>query len=83
MLGQAPVNILMAVDFSKTTGRYGKRGEMYVHMELGHAGQNIYLQAGSLGLGTVAVGAFNEDEIQKLLSLPFPVKYIFPVGYPF
>ncbi|MBD3261035.1 MAG: nitroreductase, partial [Candidatus Altiarchaeales archaeon] len=41
----------------------------YVHMEAGHAAQNVYLQAEGLNLGTVAVGAFRDDETHKLLNL--------------
>lgn len=53
-------------------------------MEAGHAGQNIYLQATALGLGTCAVGAFNEPALADLLGLTeeeTPL-YVFPVGYP-
>lgn len=53
-------------------------------MEVGHAGQNIYLQATALGLGAVVVGAFEDTEVQKVLRLPEDHKplYIIPVGYP-
>jgi SagB-type dehydrogenase family enzyme len=57
-------------------------GIRYVHMEVGHVGENIYLQATALGLGTVTVGAFNDELIQKILTLPKEQKplYIMPVG---
>jgi nitroreductase len=51
-------------------------------MECGHAGQNISLQAAALGLGTVAVGAFEDDAVQRVLDVPHPVVYLFPVGFP-
>jgi len=79
---RAPAVIIFCAAYAKTTGRYGKRGEMYVHMEAGHAGQNIYLQSAALGLGTVAVGAFNEDAVAAAIACSraeTPV-YIFPVG---
>jgi len=79
----APISIVISADFSKTTSRYGERGIRYVYIDLGHAGQNIYLQATSRGMGTVAVGAFTDDEVARVLSLPEDEKplYIMPIGY--
>jgi len=39
-------------------------------MEVGHAAQNIYLQATARGLGTVFVGAFDDREVRDVLGLP-------------
>ncbi|MGQ9473369.1 MAG: SagB/ThcOx family dehydrogenase [Candidatus Caldatribacteriaceae bacterium] len=81
---EAPVVLVIAAEYEKTTRRYGERGIRYVHMEAGHVGQNIYLQAESLGLGTVAIGAFQDQEVARALNLPpklVPL-YIFPVGKP-
>ncbi len=38
-------------------------------MEAGSICQNVYLEATSLGLGTVAVGAFNDDALNSLLEI--------------
>ena len=40
----APVSIVIVADYARTTARYGQRGIRYVHMEVGHVGQNIYLE---------------------------------------
>jgi SagB-type dehydrogenase family enzyme len=79
---EAPINIVIAAVYERTTDRYGERGIRYVHMEAGHVGQNIYLQAEARGLATVVVGAFHDDQIQALLHLPKDQKplYIIPVG---
>lgn len=79
---QAPVDIVICALYERTTPRYGGRGERYVHMEVGHAGQNIYLQAVALGLATVAVGAFHDEEVREVLRLDKQYKplYIMPVG---
>ncbi len=76
----APVCIIIAADFERTVSVYGERGIRYVYMEAGHVGQNIYLQATSLGLGTVAVGAFYDEEVRNIVSCPEDPLYLFPVG---
>jgi len=80
----APVNIVICAVFERTTGVYGERGYRYVHIEVGHVGQNIYLEATALGLGTVAVGAFYDDAVQRVIGAKVnehPL-YIMPVGVP-
>ncbi len=80
----APACIFYSATFSKTVQKYGKRGrERYVCMDLGHSAQNIYLQATALGLGTCAVGAFNDAEVKKTMQLPEEEEplYIMPFGY--
>jgi len=84
MLNDAPVSIIFSAVYERTTEKYGKRGEeRYVYMDLGHAAQNLYLQATALGLGTCAIGAFDDDQLQKVLQLPADEKvlYLMPVGY--
>jgi len=82
-IADAPVSIVITAEYERTTQRYGEKGIRYVHIEVGHVGQNIYLQAEALGLGTVAIGAFYDDEIAKLLRLPEEHQplYVMPVGY--
>ena len=81
---EAPVDIVICALYQRTTLGYGSRGERYVHMEVGHAGQNIYLQATALGLATVAIGAFNDEPVREVLRLDKQYKplYIMPVGKP-
>jgi SagB-type dehydrogenase family enzyme len=64
----AAVLVLTAV-YRRTTGKYGARGERYVHIEIGHAAQNVYLQALALGLGTTEVGAFDDHAVKSVLGL--------------
>jgi SagB-type dehydrogenase family enzyme len=80
----APVDIVICALYHRTSYRYGRRGERYVHMEVGHAGQNIHLQAVALGLATVEVGAFRDEEVREVLGLEEQIKplYIMPVGKP-
>lgn len=82
-MSRAALVVVIAAAFERTTARYGKRGERYVHMEAGHAAQNLLLQATALGLGATPVGAFNDAEVSRLLRLPggeTPL-YLIPVGH--
>jgi SagB-type dehydrogenase family enzyme len=83
-IAQAPIVLIITGEYERTTKKYGERGKQYVHLEAGHAGQNIYLQVESLGLGTVTVGAFDGEEIIKILNLPQAHKpfYVMPIGHP-
>lgn len=79
----APVSIVIAGNYAKTTVKYGERGSRYVQMEAGHVAQNILLKVQALGVGAVAIGAFDDNAVRKALRLPdaqTPL-YIIPVGY--
>jgi SagB-type dehydrogenase family enzyme len=74
--------IVMTAVYDRTTWRYGERGVRYVYIEVGHAAQNIHLQAVALGLGSVPIGAFRDDKITKILDREDEEPlYIIPVGY--
>jgi len=81
MISSAPLVLVIAADFARTANRYGPRAVQYVNNEVGHVGQNIYLQCEALGLGTCAVGAFREKEVQALLKIDQVPLYIMPVGH--
>jgi SagB-type dehydrogenase family enzyme len=83
-IAQAPISIITTAEYSRITRVYGQRGVRYAHIEVGHVGENIYLEAEALSLGTVAVGAFSDGMVSKVLSLPKEHEplYIMPVGYP-
>lgn len=81
-IAEAPVNLIIAGDPSVVTSKYGERGIQYTHMEAGHVAQNVYLQAESLNLGTVTVGALQEEKIRQILDISseYTPYYIMPVG---
>jgi SagB-type dehydrogenase family enzyme len=80
---QAPVSFVWTAKYNKVA-IYGERGKTrYIHIDLGHSAQNLTIQSTALGLGTVQVGAFDDEKVKEILSLPdeeTPV-YIMPVGY--
>lgn len=74
-------SIVMAAKYERTKSRYGERGERYVHMEVGHMAQNVYLQVEALdSLGTVAIGAFDDDDVAAILETDYEPLMIMPVG---
>ncbi len=81
----APAVFVIAAVYRRTAVKYGaERATRYVHMEAGHAAQNLLLQAAALGLGAVPVGAFDDGALARALGLPadhVPV-YLIPVGAP-
>ncbi|MEO0272652.1 MAG: SagB/ThcOx family dehydrogenase [candidate division WOR-3 bacterium] len=81
MILKAPITIIITAVYERTRVRYGARAERYVHMEAGHIGQNIMLQATALGLGTVPVGAFIDSEVKSVLGISEEPLYLFPVGW--
>ncbi len=78
----AAIDIVFTAVYERTTVKYGERGIRYVHMEAGHAAQNVYLQAVSLDLGTVVIGAFINDKVKKIVNAEEQENplYIMPVG---
>ncbi|UCE51602.1 MAG: SagB/ThcOx family dehydrogenase [Desulfobacterales bacterium] len=81
-LSRAPTVLLFCAVYERITRKYGERGYRYVFMEIGHAAQNVCLQAIALGLGTVAIGAFRDNEVKKIANLPPNEEptYFVPVG---
>jgi SagB-type dehydrogenase family enzyme len=81
-VGEAAVDLVVTAIYERTTVKYGERGVRYVHIEAGHAAQNVLLQATALGLGAVPVGAFLDQSVARILDLPDDENplYIIPVG---
>jgi len=84
-IAEASCAFVISDIFERTTQRYGERGQSrYVPMDTGHAAQNLLLQAVALGLASVPIGAFVDEAVKKVLSLPEQEEplYILPVGHP-
>lgn len=80
---QAAAVIVFTAVIARTGKKYGKRAERYVNIEVGHAAENLYLQAESLGLATVDVGAFQDREVSRVLQLPVEHEplLLMPIGH--
>lgn len=66
----APAVLVFTSVYERTMGKYGERGRRYAHIEVGHAAQNVYLQATARDIGTVMVGAFTDKAVKEALGLP-------------
>lgn len=82
VIAHAPAVFVIAGIEKRTTGKYGERGVRYMYMESGHAAQNICLQAVALGLDSVTIGAFSDNEVARIMKMEKIMKplYIIPVG---
>ena len=79
---EGAVAFVFTAVYERTTGKYGDRGIRYVHIEVGHAAQNLCLQATAMGLGAVTIGAFYDEQVTALLHLPENEQplYMIPIG---
>jgi SagB-type dehydrogenase family enzyme len=82
-MAPAPVSLVLTAEYGRIEGKYGSRGRRYALIEVGHAAQNIFLQAESLGLGAGIVGAFDEAGLARTLHLPRTREplIVMPVGH--
>jgi len=81
-VSDAAIDIVVVAVYERTTVKYGERGIRYVHIEVGHAAQNMCLQAAAMDLGIVTVGAFQDEQVKEVLDLPEDEQplYILPIG---
>ena len=70
VLASAPLVVVITGVESKTSVKYGRRAERYLFLEAGHVAQNILLQAVALGLSSVPIGAFHDQQVATVLRLP-------------
>jgi len=82
-MASPPLTLVITAEYDRITGKYGERGARYAIIEAGHMGQNLFLQAGALGLGAGIVGAFHDENVIRLMGIPHSHEplLIMPVGY--
>ena len=82
-MAKAPVIFIITAEYLRITGKYGERGIRYALIEVGHVGQNLFLQAEALCLGAGIVGAFSDADVLKTMGAPSNHEplLIMPVGY--
>ncbi|MBT8406501.1 MAG: SagB/ThcOx family dehydrogenase [Deltaproteobacteria bacterium] len=82
-MAKAPLMLVITGEYNRSSMKYGPRGVTYTHIEAGHVGQNIFLQAEAIGLKAGIVGAFNNRGVVTTMGLPpsHDPLLIMPVGY--
>lgn len=85
VIASAAIVLVLSGVFERTRSKYGERAYRYVLLEAGHIAENLYLQATTLGLGACAVGAFLDDDLNRLLGLDGTTEaalYLVAIGEP-
>ena len=82
-MAKAPVLFVITAEYGRITIKYGNRGIRYAHVEVGHVGQNIFLQCQTLGLSAGIVGAFHDSDVAKIVraNKDHEPLIIMPVGW--
>ncbi len=82
----APITIILTADNERAlkASPLLENAARFVHLEAGHAAQNLLLQAVALGLGTCTITSFNVGAVYGTLKIPLghrPI-YLLPIGVP-
>jgi SagB-type dehydrogenase family enzyme len=68
-IAASAVTFLWTAVAYRMTWRYGDRGYRYIHLDAGHICQNLYLAAGAIGCGACAIGAFNDEALNRTIGI--------------
>jgi len=77
---KSAVTFVWVADAYRMKWRYGERGYRYLHLDAGHACQNLYLGAGSIDCGVCAIAAFSDDDMNDLLELDGVERFVIYVA---
>ena len=80
----APAVFVFTAVYERSRAKLGPGADAFVHMDLGHAAENLLLQAEGLGLAGVPIAWLDPDRARDVLGLPpdeTPI-YLVPIGRP-
>lgn len=82
-MATAPVILVITAEYDRITIKYGDRGKRYAMIEVGHVGQNIFLQCQAIGLAAGIVGAFYDNDVARTIKAQknHEPLIIMPVGW--
>ena len=69
MLEEASCVFIWTAIVERSKWKYRERAYRYIYMDVGHIGQNLYLATTSLNLGCCTVGAFFDEEVDRLIGV--------------
>jgi SagB-type dehydrogenase family enzyme len=67
--GLAAVNFLWTAVMERCRAKYYERAYRYVWWDVGHVAENLHLAATSLGLGSVSMGAWYDEQAHDYLGI--------------
>lgn len=65
----AQATFIWSAVINRGSWKYRQRAYRYFYLDAGHIGQNLYLAGEALGLGVCAVGAFFDDDVNRILGI--------------
>jgi len=69
MLEEAACAFVWTAMVERSKWKYRERAYRYIYMDVGHIGQSLYLAATALGLGCCTVGAFFDEEVDRIIGV--------------
>jgi SagB-type dehydrogenase family enzyme len=69
LLGAAAAVFIWTAIVERSKWKYRERAYRYIYMDAGHIGQNLYLAAAALDLGCCTVGAFFDEEVDRVVGV--------------
>jgi SagB-type dehydrogenase family enzyme len=69
MIQRASLALVLTGLFDRVHFKYVDRSYRYILLEAGHLGQNVYLAATALGLGPCGIGAYFDDDLNRLVCV--------------
>ena len=84
-IADAPYIFVICANIERTASRYAERGSsLYCLQDTAASIQNILLLAVAQGLSTCWIGAFDEEKVKDICSIPDGLRPIalIPIAYP-
>lgn len=82
-VGRAAMNVVVVGVVWRVEEKYGpERSERYVVVEGGAVLEHLSLEAHALGLGSVIIGGFSDDEVQGYVNTDAMPIGVLPIGRP-
>ena len=69
MLEEASCVFVWTAIVERSKWKYRERAYRYIYMDAGHIGQTLYLAATALDLGCCTVGAFFDEEVDRVIGV--------------
>jgi SagB-type dehydrogenase family enzyme len=69
MVSDGAATFVWTAVIPRTKWKYRQRCYRYIYLDAGHIGENLYLAAEAMGLGCCTVGAFFDEEVNRIIGV--------------